>query len=109
MASSSSMVSWIRALTATVDEGQQIKLQMESHRGHRSKYYHIRHVLEEGTTNSYNSLGHGPPDEDWFVFRMEKKKRFVPETIMIRNFPNNAALKRISISGKGDDGQFTEW
>ena len=103
-----SMSFWIQSLTANEE---QIALKVDSHRGHFSEWgnYHIQNVLEEGTSSYYNSLGNGPPNSDWFVFRMQTKRRFIPKTIMIRNGSGGSALKRISISGKGDDEQLMEW
>ena len=66
-------------------------------------------MLEEGTSSRYNSKYGKPPNSDWFVFRMQTKRRFIPKTIMIRNENGRNALKRISISGKGDDEQLMEW
>ena len=87
-----------------------IKLEVVSHRGHDWER-DIKYVLEEGTSNYYYSgASHGPINEDWFIFRLQTKKRFIPKRIMIRNFYGDSALKRISISGSdGDDGDFMDW
>ena len=93
------------------DKGVPIKLTVDSHRGHRDddNEYHIQNVLRPGTYHFYDSAatyGRHGYSRDWFIFKMETKRRFFPKTVGIRN--DN--LKRIAIHGKGDDDeQFVRW
>ena len=88
---------------------EQIALKVDGHRGHHSYEYHIQNVLQKGTSSYYSGDKYGPPNSDWFVFRMQRKRLFIPKFFMIRNDDASSALKRISISGKGDDEQLMEW
>ena len=107
-----SMNEWIGNLFRNGKE-QLIKLEVDSHRGHFSSK-HIKNVLKE--SSYYDSKGHGPPNEDWFVFRTQENKRFIPKRIAIRNFESygqwtGCNLKKISIAGKRDDdgANFMQW
>ena len=108
-----SVKSYIKSLNEKLKE-EQIKLEYHSHRGHHtnSDKYHIKNVLEKGTSSVYQCLNVGPPKEDWFVFRIENGRRFIPKRIAIRNHGGGGwALKKISIAGKSDndEDEFKDW
>ena len=87
-----------------------VKLEVVKHRGHYENY-HIENLLVEGGNSHYTSYEQGPPEEDWFIFRMESMQRFIPKRIVILNAGGDTAVKKIAISGSSDyhGGHFTDW
>lgn len=90
---------------------QLIKLKVVNYRGHYG-HCNIENVLEEGTANGgYWSKEQGDPDKDWFTFRLQSKRRFIPKSIVIRNYNNDRALKKLTIAASAGEcnGDFVEW
>ena len=88
-----------------------IKLEVVSQRGHYEDK-HIENVLDDkGTGSLYNSYLQGPPEEDWFIFRVKSGRRIIPKSIWIVNRDSDAAVKRISIAGSDGEGhtEFMDW
>ena len=89
-------------------------MEMMDHRGHweNRDYYHPRKVLKSGTDRWYwSGSDHGPPNEDWIIFKLKTERPVIATRIGIRNYKDHddGALKRISIEGSFDGKEFEEW
>ncbi|MCP3655812.1 MAG: hypothetical protein GY766_13120, partial [Herbaspirillum sp.] len=93
---------WIQSMTSKLTE-QRMKLKVESHRGHHVGYfgdsYPPENLLKEGSGARYMSVAGKPVNGDWIVFEHEADSRFIPKMVVIRNYWNWSAIKKIAICG----------